>query len=207
MISGNLLPFTLNTINNASGQHSPIKNKLFKLFTFSLWFSVQSLFVINESRVNFWRFFAKTTTHIVVQDTKPFRAKSENWRITMGRIGINSLLSVKFKILDCKKHGIYRLFVMYFGSCSLASYCLDRLENPLLTNFKAERDADFARAFLIAIACKGNVKIVFHLCLMLLPTCSLALALSSASPRAPATLRYLTRLKAAISSASAICFL
>ena len=139
MISCNLLPFILNTINNALGQHSAIKNKLFKLFTFSLWFSVQSLFVINESRVNFWRFFAKTTTHIVVQDTKPFRAKSENWRIKMGRIGINSLLPIKFKILDCKKHGIYRLFVMYFGSCSLASYCLDRLENPLLTDLKAER--------------------------------------------------------------------
>ena len=55
---------------------------------------MQSLFVIKESRVNFWRFFAKTTTHIVVQDTKPFRAKSENWRIKMGRIGINSLLSI-----------------------------------------------------------------------------------------------------------------
>merc|ERR1712180_87821 len=51
------------------------------------------------------------------------------------------------------------------------------------------READLALAFLIAIAC------------------SLASAAASASPRAPATLRYLARLRAAISSASSICFL
>ena len=38
-------------------------------------------------------------------------------------------------------------------------------------------------------------------------TCSLASALDSASPSAPATLRYLARFRAAISSASSICFL
>merc|ERR1711933_439110 len=48
------------------------------------------------------------------------------------------------------------------------------------------READLARAFLIAIAC------------------SLASALASASPRAPATLRYLARLRAAISSAAKV---
>merc|ERR1712189_123373 len=37
--------------------------------------------------------------------------------------------------------------------------------------------------------------------------CSLASASAAASPRAPATLRYLARLRAAISSASSICFL
>ena len=135
---------------------------------------MQSWFIIKESRVNFCFFLAKTTRDIVVQNTKPFRAKSKHWRIKMGR----------------KK--LYRLFAMYCGSCSLASYCLDRLENSLLTVLQAERDADFVRAFLIAIA-KEMSKNVFHLCLMLLPACSMASALFSASPRRPATLRYLSR--------------
>ena len=34
---------------------------------------------------------------VLVQDTKPLRAKSENLRIKMGRKGIKSLLPIKFK--------------------------------------------------------------------------------------------------------------
>ena len=78
---------------------------------------------------------------------------------------------------------LYRLFAMYCGSCSLASYRLDRLENSLLTNLQAERDADFVRAFLIAIA-KEMSKNVFHLCLMLLPAYSMASALHTAGMQA-----------------------
>ena len=110
-------------------------------------------------------FLAKTTRDIVVQNTKPFRAKRKHWRINMGR----------------KK--LYRLFAMYCGSCSLASYRLDRLENSLLTDLQAERDADFVRAFLIAIA-KEMSKNVFHLCLMLLPAYSMASALHTAGMQA-----------------------
>ena len=66
----------------------------FSNFLHFSWFLVQTRFVIKESRVNFLGVLSKTTTHIVVQDTKLFRAKSENWRIKLGRIGINSLLSI-----------------------------------------------------------------------------------------------------------------
>merc|ERR1719420_1375053 len=51
------------------------------------------------------------------------------------------------------------------------------------------RDAERALAFLMA------------------DSCSAASAAAAASPRHPATLRYLAKLRAAISSASSICFL
>merc|ERR1719266_226718 len=45
------------------------------------------------------------------------------------------------------------------------------------------------------------------LAFLIAASCSAASAAAVASPRAPATLRYLARLRAAISSASSICFL